>query len=105
MAAWIGSALRMLAGGIALGAGSELAVRGIPGGIQSFGVGSATGAPFGGAGQVDGHPLFHTTRHPHRRRRRRALTQGDRDDISFIKGMISAAAAKDFAVGLATRAR
>jgi len=100
MAAWIGSALRMLAGGLALGAGAEAATALIPGGIApSFGA----GGPDVFVGGPKKHPLFHE--HVHRRRRRRALTQGDRDDISFIKGMISAAAAKDFAVALGARAR
>jgi len=33
-----------------------------------------------------------------RRRRKRALTKSDREDIGFIAGMISKAAAKDFAM-------
>jgi len=33
-----------------------------------------------------------------RRRRRRALTKSDREDIGFIAGMISKAAARDFAM-------
>ena len=40
-----------------------------------------------------------------RRRRRRALTQGDRDDISFITGMLGAPAGKQFALTLAGRSR
>lgn len=40
-----------------------------------------------------------------RRRRRRALTASDRADIAFVAGMISKAAAKDFAVQLAARPR
>lgn len=42
---------------------------------------------------------------PRRRRRRRALTQSDRNDIAFIAGIISKAAAGTFAVSLATRSR
>jgi len=33
-----------------------------------------------------------------RRRRKRALTKSDREDIGFIAGMISKAAARDFAM-------
>jgi len=33
-----------------------------------------------------------------RRRRKRALTKSDREDIAFIAGMISKAAARDFAM-------
>jgi len=40
-----------------------------------------------------------------RRRRRRALTQSDRNDIAFIAGIISKVAAGNFAVQLATRSR
>jgi len=38
-----------------------------------------------------------------RRRRRRALTRSDREDIGFIAGMISKAAARDFAMIVAAR--
>jgi len=98
MAAWMASALRMLAGGLAIGAGAELATAAIPGGIQSSFSFPGQDVFIGGP-----HPDVHL--HRHRRRRRRALTQGDRDDIAFVKGMISAAAAKDFVVALAGRAR
>lgn len=40
-----------------------------------------------------------------RRRRRRALTQSDRNDIAFIAATIGKAAAGSFAVQLATRSR
>lgn len=36
-----------------------------------------------------------------RRRRKRALTKSDREDIGFIAGMISKAAARDFAMIIA----
>ncbi len=42
---------------------------------------------------------------PRRRRRKRALTQSDRNDIAFIAATISKAAAGSFAVQLATRSR
>jgi len=38
-----------------------------------------------------------------RRRRKRALTKSDREDIGFIAGMISKAAARDFAMIVAAR--
>ncbi len=40
-----------------------------------------------------------------RRRRKRALTQSDRNDIAFIAATIGKAAAGSFAVQLATRSR
>jgi len=40
-----------------------------------------------------------------RRRRRRALTQSDRNDIAFIAATIGKSAAGSFAVQLATRSR
>lgn len=38
-----------------------------------------------------------------RRRRKRSLTKSDREDIGFIAGMISKAAARDFAMIVAAR--
>ena len=43
--------------------------------------------------------------HGKRRRRRRALTQSDRNDIAFIAATIGKTAAGSFAVQLATRSR
>lgn len=40
-----------------------------------------------------------------RRRRRRSLTQGDRDDILFLASIVSKAEAGRFATALATRSR
>jgi len=104
MPAWMASALRLLAG---LGGASQLA-----GGSQS-GLSVSGGR---GSGIVDNNPLIPdfierllpTTQFGaggRRRRRRRALTASDRADIAFIAGMISKAAAKDFAVQLAARPR
>lgn len=103
MPAWLAAALRLLAlgfgGGAAFSAGERVLSSGsFPGEDPTQGVfgrvvdqgGRALG--FGG----DGH---------RRRRRRRALTASDRQDIAFIAGMISKAAAKDFAVQLAARPR
>jgi len=42
---------------------------------------------------------------PRRRRRRVALTMGDRNAIAFIAGIVSKKAAGEFAVALSTRSR
>ncbi len=90
MAAWIISALALLAG---LSAGGEGDLLPIGGG----------GIPFLPAGLDP----FETARGDlkRRRRRRRALSQGDRDDISFIAATINPTVAGKFAVALATRSR
>jgi len=97
VAAWMASALRMLAGGLAFGAGSELAVRAVPGGFQGISGGAGPGAD----PSVKVHPLFHE--HKHRRRRRRALTQGDKADIAFIVATLGAPAGKSFAMIIAAK--
>jgi len=103
MPAWILAALRLLGGGFAAGTGLELAQRqfGDPEDDFRFAQGDLLG---GGVNQ-----LRRLTRggleSGRRRRRRRALTASDRADIAFIAGMISKAAAKDFAVQLAARPR
>jgi len=94
MAAWLISALAMLARAIAGGP-----VRaGLTGGTLGA-IGAGTGAldflPFVGDGEEKAR----------RRRRRRALTQSDRNDIAFIAATIGKAAAGSFAVQLATRSR
>lgn len=62
----------------------------------------ATGAGLGQIG-IPGVDLFPDDARPRRRRRRRALTQGDRNDIAFIAATISSAAAGKFAVQIASR--
>ncbi len=88
MAAWLISALRLLGIGAGVGTGIELAGLG------------GEGIPFLPA-SLD---PFESGRKP-RRRRRRALSQGDRDDISFIAATINPTVAGKFAVALATRSR
>ena len=105
MPAWILAALRLLGAGAAIQTGAEVAGFFVPG--------EPTPSPFllsGGDGSPgDGAPPMLTLdkfgRPVKRRRRRRALTASDRSDIAFIAGMISKAAAKDFAVQLAARPR
>lgn len=101
MPAWLLAALRMLAGGAAVGTGFTVAEGFIdPGGSGVGGSGFLAGAPralqgalgFGGSATK-------------RRRRRRALTASDRADIAFIVGLLGPAAGKNFAVTLAGRAR
>jgi len=97
MPAWILSALRMLAGGFAGGAafagGSSL----VSGPEQYPGQLRGRGADIEGDWtHIGGHRL-------RRRRRRRVLTSSDRADIAFVAGMISKAAAKEFAVVIAAR--
>lgn len=98
MPAWILSALRMLAGGFAGGAafagGSSL----VSGPEQYPGQLRPRGADIEGDWMhIGGHPRLR------RRRRRRVLTSSDRADIAFVAGMISKAAAKEFAVVIAAR--
>lgn len=54
---------------------------------------------------IPGIDLFPDKDGPKRRRRRRALTQGDRDDLAYIVGLLGAPAGKQFALTLAGRAR
>jgi len=105
MPAWLAQALRVLAlafgGGVAFEGGSRI----LPGGTVVPGIsGAVTGGPVGRVIEGFGDVLGLDER-PRRRRRRRALTASDRADIAFIAGMISKAAAKDFAVQLAARPR
>lgn len=104
MPAWIAAALRLIAQGAGFGAGAAAATEffedpftGAPTGLGAIGrgPGRVTDALGNIIGRAGGR----------RRRRRRALTASDRADIAFIAGMISKAAAKDFAVQLAARPR
>jgi len=106
MPAWLAAALRLMAIGFGGGVAFETGQRALGGSGQFEG---ATGTGFQ---NIDvGHRVTDVFRGPHghdggrRRRRRRALTASDRADIAFIAGMISKAAAKDFAVQLAARPR
>lgn len=83
-------------------AGSALARRGTRGTglLGTVAAGAAGAAGFDIIGD-----LLEEEEAPRRRRRRRALTQGDRDDISFITGMLGAPAGKQFALTLAGRSR
>jgi len=98
MPSWLIAALRLLAAGAAAGAGAEVAIQGIPGGLGGEGGGLAlpafqTQTP--GTGWVDHHGVWHERRH--RRRRRRALTASDRADIAFITGLLGPSAGSKFA--------
>jgi len=84
--------------------------------LTTLGAGAAIGEALNGGGRGSVIPLVPDVLeravglHPaqpdqKRRRRRRALTASDRADIAFVAGMISKAAAKDFAVQLAARPR
>jgi len=86
--ATIGTPLRALTTGV--GAGAALLPFGPGGGSSAFDFLPGIG---GGDDRV------------RRRRRKRALTQSDRNDIAFIAATISKAAAGSFAVQLATRSR
>lgn len=102
MPAWIAAALRLLAQGVGLGVGVEAGSQ-----FLDRDTGDAFGdfVDFGQIGTgVGGIPRFGRIQKK-RRRRRRALTASDRADIAFVAGMISKAAAKDFAVQLAARPR
>lgn len=101
MPAWIITALRLLGIGAA-GAGVAAGLEG------------ATNAQIGGSGipflpalidpfERGGLDIF--AKKGKRHRRRRALTQGDRDDIAFITGMLGGPAGKQFALTLAGRSR
>jgi len=86
MAAWIVAALSLLGT-----LGGEEGIPFLPGAIDPF---QAGGLQLPGVGAARG-----------RRRRRRALSQGDRDDIAFIAATINTTTAGKFAVALATRSR
>lgn len=107
MPGWILAALRLLATGAGLSLGFEGAQRvigGESGGAEGPFVQIGSGRGGGVVVDQTGRRLVHLGGHL-RRRRRRALTASDRADIAFIAGMISKAAAKDFAVQLAARPR
>lgn len=97
MAPWLLQALRTVAYFVAGGAAFEGGQRMLPGGggVDYTGEGSDWFGKVTGIARPEGR----------RRRRRRALTASDRADIAFVAGMISKAAAKDFAVQLAARPR
>lgn len=99
---WLAPALALLAG-----AGFRVATRLIGSRGAQLAVAGVGGATLAGGGLgIPGVDLFPDGDRPgRRRRRRRALSQGDRDDIAFIAATISNVAAGKFAVMLATRAR
>lgn len=98
MPAWVLTALRLLGIGAGVGAVSG-ALGDAPGeGIPFL---PATIDPF----ERGGFDIFARKGRGKRHRRRRALTQGDRDDIAFITGMLGAPAGKQFALTLAGRSR
>lgn len=88
MASWLISALKLLAGAAAFGAGTELVAPGVQQAIEST------------SGRVRGPVIDVLTGRVivKRRRRRRALTASDRADIAFIAGLLGPKAGKDFAV-------
>ena len=98
MPAWLMAALGLLGGGLASGGGGIPGITGqgiplLPAALDPFEPGGfSIFAPGGGK---DGK----------RRRRKRALTNSDRDDIAFIAATIGKTAAGSFAVQLVTRSR
>lgn len=94
MAAWLIAALNMLRS-LAVGTPTRALISGATGGTVAAGQGLFDFLPFVGDGEEK----------VRRRRRRRALTQSDRNDIAFIAATIGKAAAGSFAVQLATRSR
>lgn len=107
MPVWVLAALRLIAGGIATGAGFGAASGYFGGDPDAEGLDALTVSRGGGGGRmIEGQGgWIHSGGHRRRRRRRRALTASDRADIAFIAGIVSKQAAKDFAVQLATRSR
>lgn len=103
MPAWMLAALRLLALAATAGGAAELGARAIPGSTELDVLGG--GGTFPSLGIPGLEDIFGGKKDGRRRRRRRALTASDRADIAFIAGMISKAAAKDFAVQLAARPR
>lgn len=99
MAPWLLSALRLL--GIALGTGAafEAGSQLLEGPIdpRTGSPGLFGGIPFG-IGQVLGGG------HKPRRRRRRALTHQDKDDIAFLAATVGETTARKFALILAAHA-
>lgn len=93
MAAWLVSALKMLAGGGLFAAGTELAT-------STFGGVSPGPGIFGDV--LGGIPGFGQEKKK-RRRRRRALTSSDKVDIAFIAGILGKPAGKDIAAIIAAR--
>jgi len=87
------TALRLLATGLALGGAAEVGARAIPGPTQGFG-------GFGDFG--DGVQTFIHPGIKRRRRRRRALTHQDKDDIAFLAATIGEPTARKFALLLAS---
>jgi len=97
MPAWIIAALRMLAGGFATGSAFAAGTSLMSGPEQYPGQLRPTG------GDIEGDWTHIGGHRRRRRRRRRVLTSSDRADIAFVAGMISKAAAKEFAVVIAAR--
>ena len=102
MAAWLISALRLLAVGIAGGVGFEAGQRILPGPTGGvIDVFSETGFAGGSSRaparlSVGGFPVV-----GRRRRRRRALTHQDKDDIAFLAATVGETTARKFALILA----
>ncbi len=91
MPAWILSALRLLAGGLAAGGAFEVGQQALSGPIDP-----RTGSP----GLFGGIPFGIGFKKP-RKRRRRALTHSDRDDIAFLAAVVGEPTARKFALILA----
>ena len=100
MPAWMIGAITLLG----LIATREGGVPGLPAAIDPFERGGLA-LPFGIAGIGEGRQVDAQGRIIRRRRRRRALTNSDRNDIAFIAATIGKSAAGSFAVQLATRSR
>ncbi len=98
MAAWLISALAMIAGRPAARAGIAAVRRFGPAAAVGTGVGVGVGAL--ATGDI---PFIGPAEAPRRRRRRRALTQGDRNDIAFITATLGSPAGKAFALIIASR--
>lgn len=105
MPAWILSALRLIGTmgmGYVAGQAVESLPPGSPGSQMVPGGGGGGGGIMGqilpgrsSPGYMDHHGRWHSGFH--RRRRRRALTAGDRADIAFIAGLLGPSAGAKFA--------
>lgn len=93
MAPWLVAALRLIAGGFGAGAAFQ-------GGQALVSTGGAAGPVPGLSDLFLNIPGIGEERKP-RRRRRRALTHSDKDDIAFIAATVGEPTARKFALLLA----
>jgi len=102
LSAWLAQAIRMAAGGLAFGVGSEVVAPALfDRGAGAVGIAQSVGDIRARVTRIDprtGLPVK-------RRRRRRALTASDKADIAFIVGLLGKTAGSHFAVSLGARSR